>query len=1160
MQLGILGALEARDGDVAVPLGGVRERSLLAVLLLHAGELVPTEQLVDELWGERPPKTAVKTVQVYVSRLRKLLGAEAIVTSPPGYTLRVDPEDVDLHRFERLCAEGRRALEADDAALARRRLADALALWRGAPLADFAYEPFAQPHAARLDELRLTALEDRIEADLRCGRAAELVGELGSLTARHPLRERLRGQHMLALYRSGRQSEALDVFRDTRTTLVEELGIEPTQELRDLEQAILVHDASLASHGTRPPARAAGIFVGREAELSALLEAAEEARSGRGALFLVAGEPGIGKSRLADELAAYARERGFGVLRGRCWEGPGAPAFWPWAQVLRASLRGAGSDDLRKRLGGHAADIAELLPELRDEVEDAARPAVGDPEGLRFRLFEAVTGFLRSSAAVQPLLIVLDDLHAADESSLLLLEFLTRTVADAPVIVLAAYRDTDVGPKRPLERLIGAVIGEPAVARIALEGLRPADVSAYIESSTGRRAPDTVVEAIHASAAGNPLFVVETIRLMAAEARMDAGALDGSVPAGVREAISRRLQDLPEDSRSALVVASVLGYEFDPDVLERVAGSGHAAGAVDQAIAAKLVSAAPGAPGRLRFSHALVRDALYEAIPAAGRRDLHGRVAVELERRLAADGGARRTELAEHFFRAGAVGPATEHAWAAARQAASQLAFEEAARLYGMALEARERSGETDELRLCDLLIELGQAEARAGRESEAKATFLRAADLARRTRMPERLGRAALGYGGRFVWTVGRGDRPLVPLLEEAIAALGEDDSALRARLLARLACTLKGRGDAARDRRFALTAEAVAMARRLGDPVVLSWCLDARKVAIWAPDTLEEHWAVIDELRELALDAGDPEQLVDAHVCALIALFERFEVSRFDDEHARAAIAARELGQPGQRWLVAVMAPMHALLVGQLGGAEQLIAHARELGRGPAPWNAHISSLLQRFVLGGLEGRLGDVRPELRTAVTENPDYPVLRAALASLYAELDDRVSARAAFEGLAADDFASVPFDEVWLMTTALLADCCWHLRDTARAAALYERLEPYVHRVVVSPVEIAVGSAGRPLGRLAATLGRHDDAARWFAHAARTNERAGALPWAAHARLDHARLLLDRGDQAAAAPLLERALATYRELGMEAWAARGESLAAQSSVTAVHSVR
>ena len=249
VQFAILGSLELRDGDVAVALGGVRERSLLALLLLNANELVSTDRIVDELWGDRPPKAAVKTVQVYVSRLRKILSADALVTLPPGYVLHVDDEQFDLRRFERLAAEGRQALASDDLARARALLREALGLWRGAPLSDFVYEPFAQAEAARLKELRVATIEDRIEADLRAGQAAELVSELQALAAREPLRERLRGQLMLALYRSGRQAEALDVYRDARTTLVEELGLEPGPELKTLERAILTHDPALEPPG-----------------------------------------------------------------------------------------------------------------------------------------------------------------------------------------------------------------------------------------------------------------------------------------------------------------------------------------------------------------------------------------------------------------------------------------------------------------------------------------------------------------------------------------------------------------------------------------------------------------------------------------------------------------------------------------------------------------------------------------------------------------------------------------------------------------------------------------------------------------------------------------------------------------------------------------------
>ena len=789
VQFAILGSLELRVGDVPVALGGVRERSLLALLLLNANELVSTDRIVDELWGDRPPKAAVKTVQVYVSRLRKILGADALATRPPGYVLHVDDEQFDLRRFEHLAAEGRRALGSGDLATARGLLRDALALWRGAALSDFVYEPFAQAEAARLKELRIATIEDRIEADLRAGQAAELVSELQALAAREPLRERLRGQLMLALYRSGRQADALDVYRDARTTLVEELGLEPGPELKDRERAILTHDPALERPGESPAPRAAGVFVGRGAELRTVLHALADARDGRGGVLLLSGEPGIGKTRLADEVVAHARDQGIHTARGRCWEDGGAPAYWPWVELLRACIRSLEPAELRRCVGSGGPELAELLPELRELLGEIPRPVVRDPEALRFRLFDVVASFLGEIAATeQPLLVVLDDLHAADEPSLLLLRHLAGAIGDSRVLVLGAYRDTEPARDDTLERVLGDLLRERPVARIPLGGLQRDDIEAYLRLSTEGGASPQVLDALHSHTAGNPLFIVETVRLLAAESQLESTDIGGVVPAGVRDAVQRRLAPLPEAARRALTVASVLGRQFEPETLERLAGDTAVEG-IDIAIAGRLVTAAPGAPGVLVFSHALVRDAIYEAIPSRRRRELHRLAGEALERRHSADLGRHLAQLAHHFYEAGEDERARRYAAQAAELAASRLAYEEAARLYRLALTLAERSDNVDDAELCDLVLGLGDAQARAGDDAGAKHTFLRAAEVARRGGLAEQLGRAALGYGGRWVWTKGRGDPHLLPLLEEAVRAVPPHDSALRARLLARLA-----------------------------------------------------------------------------------------------------------------------------------------------------------------------------------------------------------------------------------------------------------------------------------------------------------------------------------------------------------------------------------
>ena len=340
MEFRILGPLEVLDGGHVLELGRKKQRTLLTVLLLHANEVVSSDRLIEAVWEDHPPQTAGKALQVYVSQLRKLLGKERVHTKAPGYLLHVAPDELDLERCRQLIAEGRPT--------------EALALWRGPPLGEFAYQRFAQAEIARLEELRLTCLEERIEQDLLQGRHAEQVGELEQLVSEHPLRERLRAQLMLALYRSGRQAEALEIYQQARRALVEELGIEPSRELRELHQRILNQDPALglksAAETRETRGGSGGVFVGRDAELRLLLGGLEDAFAGHGGLFLLVGEPGIGKSRLADELSRRASRRGARVLVGRCWAAGGAPAYWPWVQQLRACFSGSTPEVLRSQL------------------------------------------------------------------------------------------------------------------------------------------------------------------------------------------------------------------------------------------------------------------------------------------------------------------------------------------------------------------------------------------------------------------------------------------------------------------------------------------------------------------------------------------------------------------------------------------------------------------------------------------------------------------------------------------------------------------------------------------------------------------------------------------------------------------------------------------
>ena len=1182
MDIRILGRLEALDEGRTIALGAGKQRALLALLVLHANQTLSAERLIEELWGEHPPATAAKTLQVHVSRLRKALGGPdgnglggSVVTREHGYELRLDPERLDAHRFERLVAEGRSALAAGSAQGAVRALEQALALWRGRPLDDLAFEPFAQREIARLAALRIDALEELIAAKLALGRHGEVIGELETLIAEQPYRERLRAHLMLALYRCDRQADALQAYHEARRTLVEELGIEPGQRLRDLERAVLEQDPALIltiSAGPRRaasrPARAAadpptGTFVGRERELERLRGGLEAAIAGRGSLHLLVGEPGIGKSRLADELMRQARAAGVRVLVGRCWEAGGAPTYWPWVQALRMYVETTEPDALRVQLGAGGAELAQLLPELRELFPDLPEPPA-EAEGARLRLFDAAARFLVDAAGAGPLLVVLDDLHAADEPSLLLLRFVAGALAEAGILVVGTYRDVGPTIRDPLAATLGELGRERITHRIALAGLTEADVGRYIELSTATTPAPQLVTAIHSETEGNPLFVGEIVRLLSAEGRLEAIGIGGlstlGIPQGVREVIGRRLARLSEECRHVLTLASVLGRELRLDALERLSDldSDRLLDVLDEAVTERLLSAVPGGLGRLRFAHALIRETLYEGLTTPRRVQLHRRAGRALEALYREQADPHLAELAHHFFQAapaGEVDKAISYTERAAARALKLLAYEEAARLFELGLQALEVLPSADPATHCELLLGLGEALAREGRTADAKRTYLAAADLARASGLPHQLGLAALGYGGRFPWLRAGSDARLVPLLEEALAALGAEESVLRVRLLARLAGAL--RDQPSLEPRSSLAHQAVEVARRLGDPDTLCYALTSQFTATWGPE-MEELAAIADELRQRADETGDAERILDT--CFLqretwLALGDRARVATAAAEHRALA---DELKQPSQQWYATVMSAHWALSQGDFALAEQLGEEALALGERVLRDDAICSHRMVLCMLRIEQGRAAEVEELVRRSIGDHPGYRFFRCLLVLIACELGREGEARPAFDELAADDFADLPRDAEWLFALCTLAQVAVDLGDRERARALYRLLRPYAHLNAVASGEVFVGSVARYLGMLAAASGASRDAARHFEDALEMNERMGARPWLAHTQSDYARMRLGRdapGDREQARTLLSRALATYRELGMPVAAERASALAAGAGISA-----
>jgi DNA-binding SARP family transcriptional activator len=1162
MEFRILGPIEAYGEGKQVPVGGAKHRALLAVLLLNANRVVSRDRLVDALWEEEPPETAHKAVQVYVSQLRKLLGSDLLLTRPPGYLLQVEPGMLDLDRFEAVLQDAREA----DPGTAANKLREALALFRGRPLADFANDRFAQAEIARLEELRMTALEERIEADLALGRHAALVGELEAVVAEHPLRERLLGQLMLALYRSGRQAEALEAYQAARRALVEELGINPGRALQEIERSILLQDSSLDAptrNAERVAPEPSGGFVGRERELGELMGAFEDALAGRGRLVLIVGEPGIGKSRLADELVGEARARGAQVLVGRCWEAGGAPAYWPWVQALRGYVRGADPEVLRAQLGIGAADLAQLLPDVSELFPEVSASPSTESEGARFRLFDATAAFLKSIAEARPLVLVLDDVHAADAPSLLLLRFLARELGESRILLAAAYRDVDPTLADPLAAAASDLIRQPVTRRVELVGLTRPDVARLVELTAGLTPTPELVAGIWEETEGNPLFVDEVVRLLAQEGLLGGGRVDVDrigVPHSVREVIGRRLRRLSEGCTRIVTLAAVLGREFGLMALQSVSALplDELLKGLDEAMTARVVAELPGAPGRLRFAHALIRDALYEDLTEVRRIGLHRLAGEALEGLYGANPDPHLAELAHHFFLAapgGETGKAVEYARRAADRAVASLAYEEAVRLLSLGLEALELDVAPDETTRCELLLSLGEAELRAGDSLAAKRAFLEAAGIARRLHLPHELARAATGYGGRIMYARAGDDDRLVPLLEEGLAALAQEDVELRARLLARLAGAL--RDEHTRDRRDRLSREAVELARRSGNPAALAYALDGRAAAIMAPDTVVESLALGNELREVGERIGDAERVLQGHWHRIIAQILVGEVSDAEADLDVMSHIAEELRQPVQLWQVYAAQGMLALAAGGLSEAEEFVSRAFALGERAQPEMAIPVYRLQRHTLCDLRGGLEEVVPAIYELAAEYPARPVFRCVLAHVYAQLGRTDDARREFENMAREEFSGLPFDMEWLYGMSLLVETSALLGDTDSAPVLYGLLVPWAAFNATDHPEGIRGSVSRYLGLLATTMERWSEAALHFEEALEMNERMGARPWLAHTQHDYARMLLARdgtGDAEHARELIERALATYQELGMDSYAARASKLGREAAVS------
>jgi len=843
-----------------------------------------------------------------------------------------------------------------------------------------------------------------------------------------------------------------------------------------------------------------GVFLGRSRELDTLCSLLDRAAAGESRVALVTGEPGIGKTRLLDEVAALAAERGFALGWGRSWELGSAPTLWPWIEALRALLsRPAARDPAAERL-------LQLLPELETQTPTTAVQEAG-PRGDGFALYDAVAGYLRSACARGPVLLVLDDLHAADPSSLELARLVASSMRGSRFALLGSHRDVEARLTPLVDDALSKLARDAEV--LLLGRLRLADVEALVRERLNHDEP-AAARMIHDSSEGNPLFVHELLRLLVARGQVGAG-----VPAGVRAVIRERLALLSPATVALLQAAAVVGREFALPIAAEVAGV--TAAALEEAAleAGHAELLAPSGGTRMRFSHALVAETLAADLPATVRFKLHRRAAEALQAARGRDPStASLDEVAHHYRHAGAdaADRAAQASERAAEAAYARLAFADAAASYEHALESLRLSASGDVRRHAELLIAQGEAYARGGERARAHVACTTAADAAATLGDGVMLARAALALGAEAL--VGTSDPPLIRLLERALAALPEGDGAWRARVMARLASARQPEPDP--EGPMQLAREAIAMARRSGEDDVLLHVLHSALGALvdYAPPG--ERAELNQEAARLADAAADRPRGLRARTRLMFDRIELVDIHGFERTLLEYEDLAQETGQPRYLWVAKMFRSMRANWEGRFAEADALETEGRamyELSRGDGPPCVPGRALARSMLREQVDG-MEDAWTELgKTLPNEATLHGTFFAFLQARRGRLEEATSM------LSHTPRAELIVDDLHVLH--VLTELVWHVRREDLAEALYPLLLRRAGRLcLITGIGYCVHDVvDHALLRLAALTGRHAAADKHAADALALCARIGAAPIAAAVKRDYERALRERGEVA-----------------------------------------
>jgi DNA-binding winged helix-turn-helix (wHTH) protein/tetratricopeptide (TPR) repeat protein len=885
-------------------------------------------------------------------------------------------------------------------------------------------------------------------------------------------------------------------------------------------------------------------FVGRQAEMASLSAGLSQALGGDPQTYLLLGEAGMGKTRLIEEFTHRATAAGAAVLVGRCREEEGAPAFWPWIQILRTHIE-SGCQEMLSSLELHAAVISQMLPELRKLFPTIAPLPAVDAEQARFRLLDAITRFFQASAKQKPLVLMIDDLHRADTSSLLLLEFLVRDLRSSHVFILGAYRDLDILGDTTREQCLTRVARTATTRSIQLKGISRRAVGELV----GQPEDAELVSALYDQSAGNPFFLTQLVQLLEVDSTelsdKSADEWRFSLPTGVRDAISSQLSGLPARTHEALTVAAVIGRDFTPALLARGLGApiSEILEQLEPAVTARLIEDSQHRPGSYRFSHALLRDVVYDQIPKLDRGRHHKQIGEALEALHVSDLDNCIAELAFHFAESAGVGDAGKaiaYCIAAGEQAASRLAHENASEHFRSALRLMDFQDIADPRKRCELLIQLGAAEMRIGEREAARQNLLHAANIARQIDAPELLARAALGLApGFFTIEVGTYDAELESLLNEARSAMPKMQSDLLVQLTARLAMAAVWSNTT--ESCDELSETALTLAHDVQNLVTKAYALRARHGALWGPERFEERRQLISELGELSRASGDAEIALMYRILNITALLEAGDISVADREIRAYTKLSETLQLPHAEWYVSLFGAMRALMEGRYSDAASSAQHFLEIGNrvhdqnAPQSFGAHL--LLRLWE----ENRLAEISALVEEFITKHPMIPAWKCAALFIHSEIKNPEAIQL-FDEFSEFGFDNLPLNETWAISVQMLSNACLNIGCDSSADQLYKLSLPgKMHHTIVGYGVMSWGSRARELGNLASLMGRFEDAGEHFELAIAQNRKTGAAPWVAHSQFDYAKMLARQRDPTHKGRIRELAAdaqQTAQRLGME----------------------